>query len=58
MSGYTVVFKDFPKSYRYFVAASDESQAIAKAGIRADKEIGKGFSAFCIRAGKVKIEKE
>ena len=58
MSGYTVVFKDFPKSYRYFVAASDECQAVAKASARADKEIGKDFSRLCIMAGKVKVVKE
>lgn len=58
MNGYTITFKDFPKTYRFFVAAENEIQAMAKAGIRADKEIGKGFSGLCIRAGKVKIDKE
>ena len=58
MNGYTITFKDFPKTYCFFVAAENEIQAIAKAGIMADKEMGKGFSDFCIRAGKVKIDKE
>lgn len=58
MNGYTITFKDFPKTYRFFVAAENEIQAIAKASIMADKEIGKGFSELCIRAGKVKINKE
>lgn len=58
MNGYTITFKDFPKTYRFFVAAKNEIQAMAKAGIMADKEIGKGFSDLCIKAGKVKIDKE
>lgn len=58
MNGYTITFKDFPKTYRFYVAANDEFQAVAKASARADKEIGKDFSRLCIMAGKMRIEKE